>query len=172
MTFTTPLLLGGAILALGLSSAATAQPAPPSAMMDGMRDAGPRGEFGERRRLDPAERAARRAQTLRDTLQLTSAQEPALGAFVQAMTPPAGMREKMRAERGQRAEMTTPERLELMKARMEQRQVQFTRRADATMRFYGQLSPSQKRAFDAMRPMGRGGKHHDGGGHRRGGDRG
>ena len=73
----------------------------------------------------------------------------------------------MRETRVERAALTTPERLDRMKAHMADRQVQFARRADATMRFYSQLSPSQKKAFDAMRPMGgRGGK---GGGHRGGG---
>ena len=34
-------------------------------------------------------------------------------------------------------------------------------RADATKRFYAQLSPAQQRAFDALKPMGGGhGGHH------------
>ena len=94
----------------------------------------------------------------------------ALNAFVQSMAPPADWRDKMREHRGERATLTTPERLDRMKARLADRQVQFARRADATMRFYSQLSPSQKKAFDAMRPMGgRGGKGGKGGGHRGGG---
>lgn len=163
MKFTTPLLLSGAILTLGLGGAAIAQPAPAAAQ-----EAGHRHERGDRPHRDPAEMAARRTQHLRDTLQLTAAQEPALTAFVASMAPPAGAREKMRENRGERAALTTPERLDRMKARMADRQVQFARRADATMRFYAQLSPSQKKAFDAMRPMGgHGGKHggHRGGGH-------
>lgn len=167
MKFTTPLLVGAAILSLG--GGALAQPAPPAGMMSGVQDAGPRQDRGERMHRDPAEMAARRAQHLRDTLQLTPAQEPALNAFLQSMAPPAGMRDRMRAERGERAGMTTPQRLDHMKARMAERQVQFGRRADATMRFYSQLSPSQKKAFDALGPMGgHGGKGH-GGGHRMGG---
>lgn len=167
MKFTTPLLIGAAILSLGGS--ALAQTAPPAGMMSGAQDAGPRHDRGDRAHRDPAEMAARRAQHLRDTLQLTPAQEPALNAFIAALAPPAGMRDKMRAERGERAAMTTPQRLDRMKARMAERQVQFGRRADATMRFYSQLSPSQKKAFDTLGPMGgHGGKGH-GGGHRMGG---
>ena len=161
MKFTTPLLLSGAILTLSLGGAAVAQPAPAA------QEAGHRHERGDRPHRDPAEMAARRAQHLRDTLQLTPNQEPALNAFVSSMAPPADRREKMRADRGERAAMTTPERLDRMKARMADRQAQFARRADATMRFYSQLSPAQKKAFDAMPPKGgRGGK---GGGHRGGG---
>lgn len=168
MKFTTPLLIGAAILSLG--GAALAQPAP--GMMSGVQDAGPRHDRGDRPQRDPAEMAARRAQHLRDTLQLTPAQEPALNAFIAGMAPPAGMRDKMRAERGERAAMTTPQRLDRMKARMAEREVQFGRRADATLRFYGQLSPAQKKAFDALGPMGGHGGKGPGGGHRMGGDRG
>lgn len=167
MKLTTPLLIGAAILSLG--GAALAQPAP--GMMSGVQDAGPRHDRGDHAPRDPAEMAARRAQHLRDALQLTPAQEPALTAFIAALAPPAGMRDRMRAERGERAAMTTPQRLDRMKARMAERQVQFGRRADATMRFYSQLSPSQKKAFDALGPMGgHGGKGH--GGPRFGGGRG
>lgn len=165
MKFTTPLLLSGAILTLGLGGAAIAQPAP-SPMMAGVQDAGPRHDRGDRPHRDPAEMAAKRAQHLRDTLQLTPNQEPALSAFLLSMTPPAGMREKMRENRGERAALTTPERLDRMKASMADRQARFARRADATMRFYSQLSPAQKKAFDALGPMGGHGGH---GGHRGGG---
>lgn len=172
MKFTTPLLLSGAILTLGLGGAAIAQPAP--APMAGVQDAGPRHDRGDRPHRDPAEMAAKRAQHLRDTLQLTPNQEPALNAFLQSMAPPAGMRERMRENREERANLTTPQRLDRMKAHMADRQVAFARRADATMRFYSQLSPTQKKAFDALGPMG-GGKGHGDRGHgggRFGGDRG
>ncbi|MBP7651107.1 MAG: Spy/CpxP family protein refolding chaperone [Phenylobacterium sp.] len=161
MKFTTPLLLSGAILTLGLGGAAIAQPAPAA-----MQEAGPHHQRGDRPHRDPAEMAALRAQHLRAALQLTANQEPALNAFVQSMAPPADWRDKMREHRAERATLTTPQRLDRMKARMADRQVQFTRRADATMQFYAQLSPSQKKAFDALRPMGGRGK---GGGHRGGG---
>lgn len=159
MKFTTPLLLSGAILTLGLGGTAIAQLAP---MMAGVQDAGPRHDRGERR--DPAEMAARRAQHLRDTLQLTASQEPALNAFLQSVTPPSGLRERMREKREEPAALTTPERLDRMKAHMIARQAAFARRADATMRFYSQLSATQKKAFDALGPMG-GGKGHGDRGH-------
>ena len=52
--------------------------------------------------------------------------------------------------------MTTPQRLDAMAAHMAQRQQAFAARAEATKRFYAQLTPSQQKAFDALRPAGRG----------------
>jgi hypothetical protein len=136
--------MAGAILVLG-AGASLAQPAPPEpGRQPGM----------ERERPDPAARAERHAQKLRDVLQLTPQQEPALRALMDAMKPPGDWREKM-AGRGQEMEgLTTPQRLDRMRERMVERQQAFDTRAMAIKRFYGQLSPSQKKAFDAMRPMG------------------
>jgi hypothetical protein len=126
------------------SAAAFAQPAPP----EGGRPMahGPGGPMMGRRDADPAERAAK----LRDLLQLKPAQEPALQAYVQAlgsarqgMTPP---------ESAEAWPKTTPERLARMKQMMAQHQSAMTAMMDATRRFYDQLDPAQKRAFDTM-PM-------------------
>ena len=95
---------------------------------------------------------------------LSPNQEPALNAFVQSTVRPAGLRDQMRQNREAQAGMTTPERLDRMRARLAERQAMFTRRADATMRFYSQLTPTQKRAFDAMgaERKHRGGRGHEG----------
>jgi protein CpxP len=106
-----------------------------------------------KRHHDPAAHA----QHLRDALQLRADQEPALQAFLATMKPPEGARGKMRGERGEMAKLTTPERLDRQAARMAERQAAFARKADATKRFYGALSPTQQKAFDAMHP-GKGGK--------------
>jgi Spy/CpxP family protein refolding chaperone len=137
------LALAGA-LALTCAGASFAQPAPterPGAM--------------RMQRPDPAERAERRAEHLRAALQLRPEQDAALRAFIDAQRPPEGARERMQDRRQADGPMTTPQRLDQMRQRMAQRQAQFERRADATLRFYAQLSPSQQRAFDAMRPAGR-----------------
>jgi protein CpxP len=118
----------------------------------------------DHQRPDPAAMADRRAQRLRDILQLRPNQEPALAALTDAMKPPEGAREKMRAERDAMKGLTTPERLDRMRDRMSQRQAAFDRRAMAIKRFYAQLSPTQQKAFDAMGPMRGGGM----GGHRGG----
>jgi len=139
---TTSLALAAA-LSLGLAGGALAQqpqagPGP-----------APRGEHGQWQRHDPAQMAERRAQRLRDTLQLRADQEPALRAFLSATTrqrQPGEMRHDRQAMRG----LTTPERLDRMQARMAERQQRFAQHAAAVKRFYAQLSPSQQKAFDAL----------------------
>jgi hypothetical protein len=133
-----------ALYAAAGGAAAFAQPAPPGGGRPMAH--GPGGPMMGRRGADPAERAAK----LRDLLQLKPAQEPALQAYVQAldsarqgMTPPGG------AEAWPK---TTPERLARMQQMMAQHQSAMTAMIDATRRFYDQLDPAQKRAFDAM-PM-------------------
>jgi len=149
-----PILLGASILALGAGTA-SAQPAPPPRdAMAGVHDAGPEGMRGMRHEhRDPAEMAQRHADHLRAALQLTPAQEPALAAFVGAMKPPEGMREHMRGDHEKMASMTTPQRLDQMKARMDEHRARFEQHAAAVKRFYAQLTPAQQKAFDAL-PMG------------------
>jgi periplasmic protein CpxP/Spy len=115
-------------------------------------------------RPDPAQMAEHRAQRLRDTLQLRPEQEPALKAFIEASAPrfDRGARGK-EGVRGEAQALTTPERLDRMRAHMAERQAAFERRAEATKRFYAQLSPAQQRAFDAT--GGGGGREHGRRGH-------
>ena len=151
---TTTLALA-ALLALS-GGAAFAQPAAPAP------DGGPRAHH---QRMDPAKFAERRAERLRATLQLRPEQEPALTTFLAATAPnPERMRER-RADRGEARDLTTPQRLDQQSARLAERQRAFAARADATKRFYAQLSPSQQKAFDALRE---GGKRGHKGGHRGG----
>ncbi len=152
--------LAGAIAA-AIAGASLAQPTPP---------AGPAGAPRMmHERPDPAAMAERRAQRLRDGLQLTPRQEPALQAFIASMKPPEGARGKMGGHRQEMAGLTTPQRLDHMKARMVERQARFDQRAAAVKRFYAELTPAQQKAFDAMKPMGgrRGGMGGQGG-HRMG----
>jgi protein CpxP len=127
----------------------------------------PPGPRGEHMRPDPAQMAERHAQRLRDTLQLRPDQEPALRAFVEAARPPMGDHMRMRGDRGEAQTLTTPERLDRMRERLNVRVAAFDRRAAATKRFYAQLSPAQQKAFDAMpHGTGRGGhRGHRGPGH-------
>lgn len=142
-----PLALGAAILTAGFAVQAQAQPGPGP-------QAGPMaGAEGRMARHDPAEMAARRTEHLRAALQLRPDQEAALKAFVEATMPPADRREQMRARHAEMANLTTPERLDRMKAMMAEHQALFDKRAAAIKRFYGQLNPAQQKAFDAMGPM-------------------
>jgi hypothetical protein len=170
--FARPLLVG-AVLAAGLAGASFAQPAgqPGAGPMQGHHMAGPgpgpgAAMGGRMGHGDPAAMAARHTEHLRTMLQLTPAQEPALKAFVEAMTPAGDMHEQMAARHKEMAGLTTPERLDRMKAHMAERMARFDKHAEATKRFYAQLTPAQKKAFDAMKPMhGHGGMRGKGGGH-------
>ncbi len=141
MNLSKPGLAGlASALALATAGAAIAQAPPPGGPPPGgMR-------MMEMRRPDPEARA----QKLRDVLQLTPAQEPALKAFLEAQKPPGPP-----APPEARAKpLTTPERLDSQRARMVERLAAFDRRAAATKTFYAQLTPAQKKAFDAMGPGG------------------
>jgi hypothetical protein len=139
-----------AALALSATASLAQPPAPPPGAP------GPNAEGRHWQRPDPAEMAARHAQHLRDALQLRPDQEPALQAFVAALKPPAGDRDRDGERRGPEAgPMTVLERLDREQARMVQHEQRFRARAEATRRFYAQLSPAQQKAFDAM-PMGMG----------------
>jgi hypothetical protein len=145
-----------AALALSAGASFAQAPPPPGAP-------GPRAEGRHWQRPDPAQMAERHAQHLRDALQLRPDQEPALQAFIGAMKPPEGMREHMRHEEGGAA-LTTPQRLDRAQARMAEHEAKFRARAEAIKRFYGQLSPAQQKAFDALHE-GMGGRHGFHGGH-------
>ncbi len=150
-TFKTLAAAGGALAVLATGAIAQAQqpPAP----------GGQRPPMEGRQRPDPAEMRAHMAERMTAVLQLTPQQKPALDAFLASMAPPEGARQARRADMGQMRDMTTPQRLDAMAARMAERQQAFARRAEATKRFYAQLTPSQQKAFDAMGPMGRGMGH-------------
>lgn len=105
---------------------------------------------------DPAQWQARMAQRrakheaeLKAKLKLTPAQEGAWTSFTAAMQPPANMgadRAKMRAEF---AKMTTPERIDKMRAMRAERAADMDKRTDAIKTFYAALSPEQQKVFDA-----------------------
>lgn len=149
-------------LAAGASFAQTPPPAGgPAPQAQGQAQ----GRHGQH--MDPAQMAERRAQRLRDTLQLRPDQEPALRALTAALQPPPGEREHMREERQAMAQLTTPQRLDRMGQRMNEHAARFRQHADAIKRFYAQLTPAQQKAFDAMPMMGMGdheGMHGDHGG--------
>ena len=132
------LLLAGGAATVSLAQQA---PRPPAD--------GPRGEM--RPRLSPEERAERRAEYLRTTLQLRPDQEGALRAYLDAGQRAMTERRDMREDRRGLSQMTTPQRLDRMAERMRERQARFEAHATAVKRFYAALSPSQQRAFDALR---------------------
>lgn len=134
--------LGGLLAGILMFSAGTAlaqSPPPSQGPGGGMR-------MMEMKRPDPEARA----QRLRDVLQLTPAQEPALKAFLEAVRPPQPPKD---LEGRDSRTLSTPERLDMQRARLADRLSDFDRRAAATRAFYAQLSANQKKAFDALPPL-------------------
>lgn len=113
-----------------------------------------------------AERRAQRLAALKQKLAITPEQEAAWTAWTGALQQhgpiPVADRAKVRAEL---AQLTTPERIDRMRALRAQRQSRMDQRADATKAFYAALNADQRKVFDAetARLMQRGG--HRGGHH-------
>ena len=110
--------------------------------------------------MDPARMQARmdkHAAELKARLKLTPAQEAAWTTFVAAHKMPADMMAK-RPDRAALEKLTTPERLERMKALRGQHMAAMDQRDEATREFYATLTPEQQKVFDAsaMPKQGRG----------------
>ena len=136
----------------------------------------------ERHHGDMAQRHAKRLADLKAQLKLTPAQESAWTTFTTAMQP--GER-PARLDRQGMEQLTTPERIDRMRALRAQHAAEADRRGEATKTFYAALTPEQQKTFDAqshrghrmagMKGGGEGrhghGAHHGGmGGGMRGGD--
>jgi hypothetical protein len=144
-------LLASAAFALYAVAGAAAF-AQPAARPEGPPAGGPGPGKSIMRRSPPS--AAEHAARLRDLLQLKPAQEPALTAYVSALeNAREGMIGGAGAMMSGAAPQTTPERLARMQQLMAQHQSAVTSAIEATRRFYDQLDPAQKRAFDALPPM-------------------
>jgi hypothetical protein len=166
------LLTAGLLAALGIGAIAQTQtqtqtaPAAP---------AGAAPQAQERGRHDPArmeqfraqrqERMAKRLTELKGKLQVTAAQEGAWTTWTTALKPA----QFQRPDRAELERLTTPERIDRMRALRAQRNAEMDKRMDATKTFYAALTPDQKKVFDAegMRFLRGGGKGMRGGhGHR------
>lgn len=116
------------------------------------------------------DRMAKRQDDFKAKLKITPAQENAWTTFTAAMQPPARMMSGERPMAAQRLDLdklTTPERIDKMKAlrteRMNEMNVEMDKRGEATKAFYASLSLDQQKIFDAEhRKMGerRGSGHH------------
>jgi hypothetical protein len=108
-----------------------------------------------------------RQQRLHDLLQIKPDQEAAFRTYVSTL-------EQMRAQRAAdrkppapgAAPLTTPERLDRMTQRLNERQQQQQKVVAATKTFYAALTPDQRKAFDAMPMMKRASFRDDGPGKR------
>ena len=173
------LVLAGLLATVGVSAMAQTAPVattPPPTSTAPMTASKPADEMGERMgRHDPAKMQAMMAKRQADMkvkLKITPAQEGAWTSFTTAMLPPANMGGRLTPE--QRAEfdkLTTPERIDKMRAMRTQRMTEMNaamdKRGAATKTFYAALTPEQQKVFDAEHKKhgphgGRGGPGHQG----------
>lgn len=169
MNFTPKTLAAAALLAtLGLGAIAQTPATPPAQPGQEMAHRGMmRGDPAQwRERME--RRMAERQAYLKQKLAITPAQEGAWTAWTATMKPPA--QAMQRPSRQEFANLTTPERIDRMRALRAERQKSMDQRMDATKTFYAALTAEQKKVFDqeSMRFLGgkRGGmhrRHHDGG---------
>jgi hypothetical protein len=117
-------------------------------------------------KFDPAKRAEfvqKRLADLKAKLNLQPNQESAWASFANAMQPPANLQ---RPDRDAIARMSTPDRIDHLRALRSQRNAEMDRRAEAAKTFYAQLGAEQKKTFDdaTLRMFGGGhhGRHHRG----------
>ena len=96
-------------------------------------------------------RMAKHQAELKAALKITAAQEAAWTKFTAAMMPPADSMTK-RPTREEMAKLTTPERIDKMKALRAEHHTAMNaamdKRADAIKTFYATLTPEQKKVFD------------------------
>ena len=137
--------------------------APAAATVTAPADAKPAHRQHERgARMTPEqrqERMAKRSAAFKQKLKITADQEPAWNAFQSAMHP-ADKADHARLDHKGMEKLTTPERIDRMRAMHAQRSAEMERRGEATKTFYATLKPEQQKTFDqeSARMM-----HHRGG---------
>ncbi|MES2585013.1 MAG: Spy/CpxP family protein refolding chaperone [Pseudomonadota bacterium] len=168
----TSLVLAGLLASAGFAT--FAQTAPQEAARQPAAGASSAGHhhghmgMGKHGKMDPAKRdamVAKRQAELKTKLKITAEQEGAWTSFTTAMKPSA-RKDHQRADRAELDKLTTPERIDKMRAlrtqHMADRTAAMDKRADATKVFYAALNAEQRKVFDAEHArMGRrhGGHH-------------
>jgi hypothetical protein len=147
------LLTAGLLAGLGLAAVAQTQ-TPPAAPAGAGAPHTMQREHGamdparmERMRARMEERMAKRLGDLKQKLQISRGQENAWDAWTAAIKP-TQMQPHQRPDRAAFERMTTPERIDRMKAHRAQRAAEMDKRLDATKAFYAQLNPEQQKVFD------------------------
>jgi periplasmic protein CpxP/Spy len=163
-------LLFAGLLATAGASAMAEGPATPAAAPSAASTAmGPHGDHMMMGQRDPAKMRAWMAKhqaELKAKLNITPAQEGAWSAFTASMQPPAQSARPTPEQRAELDKLTTPERIDKMRAMRTQRMADMTaamdKRGEATKALYAALSPEQQKTFDAEhKKFGRRAGHHD-----------
>ncbi len=150
------LLLAGLVATFAAAAMAQTAPAPAADGKPGMQH-----RMGKHDPAKMKEFMAKRQAELKQKLAITPAQESAWTAWTAALQPSATRPERLSRE--EIAKLTTPQRIEQMRAMRAQRQSLMDKRADATNTFYAALSAEQKKVFDAETVRFAGGGRHGGG---------
>jgi protein CpxP len=163
------LALAVCVAVLGLS--ANAQPAQPAVVAPGTAPAiaapGPgQHPMMQGHMAHMQQRAAQREAALKQILQITPAQEGAWSTWVASRRPSANMPPP---QRGEFAQLSTPQRIDRMRALRAARSAEMDRRGEATKAFYAALTPAQQKSFDALTASRGWGGHRMGGEGGRGG---
>jgi protein CpxP len=95
-----------------------------------------------------AQDAPARFTQLHDALHLSADQEQAWRDYQGALAPTTGAQSRRRATQQMLPTLTTPRRIALIQAAMEQDLSDLRRQGDATTAFYGKLTPDQQAVFD------------------------
>ena len=158
-----PKQLIAAVLLAGVGLAAVAlTPAAPAPSGQGQSERMERHDPGRMQQFMQQRRAQKLAR-LKDTLQITPAQEGGWTTWTASMEPPANWK---RPDRAELERLPTPERIDRMRALRTERIAMMDKRGEATKGFYASLDPVQKRVFDLETARlvkghgGGGGEHH------------
>jgi uncharacterized protein with PIN domain len=142
-----PLLIAGLLATAGLTAFSQA---PVKAMSDCMGYE----RMDHMERMNPARMQAwmdKRHAALKAKLKLSAAQEADWTTYLVAMKPPMGMMDK-KAQHDELAKLSTPERIDKMKALRSQHMTEMNtamdKQGEASKTFYATLTPEQKKAYD------------------------
>ena len=90
-----------------------------------------------------------RSPDLATALRLRPDQQAAYAAYLKATAPDESSEARRRDEAGRLPQWTTPQRLDWTRAQVAADLAVLDAEAPAVKRFYGQLTPTQRRTFDA-----------------------
>ncbi|MFT3718715.1 Spy/CpxP family protein refolding chaperone [Pseudorhodoferax sp.] len=137
-------VLAGAMAALAAGAIAQTPAAPPAAPPAAGQAPGADAQHPHQHR--PRDGGAQRLARLKEQLKITPAQEPAWNAYTASLLPPPPPAE--RPPREDLRTLTTPQRIERLRALHAERTADMERRAEAVLRLYGALAPEQQQVFD------------------------
>lgn len=163
--------LAAALLTAFAAQAQTPMGGPTDPMMGMHGGMGPHGcmdghdaMHGQAGRWNPARLQAmmdRRHAALKAQLKLTPEQEPAWKTFIEATKVPAGLATP-RPDPAELAKLSTPQRIDRMKAihaqRISEMSAAMDQHGEAVKAFYAVLTPEQQKVFDAQHQPGT--RHH------------